>query len=67
MRIDNCYKCDEPVNEGTWWDISLKQGFLCEKCNIKNQLIDEEYHANAAFLKSLYKNKNLKQQGVKIF
>lgn len=53
MRIDNCYKCGEAVNEGTSWDVSLEQGFLCEKCNVKNLLSDEEYRANAAWLKSL--------------
>lgn len=55
MKIDDCYKCGEPVKEDTKWDVSVWEGFLCEECNLRNQLSDEDYRANAAWLKSLSK------------
>lgn len=58
MKIDDCYKCGDSVTECTGWHISIAEGFLCEKCNIKKQLTDEEYHANAAWLKSLKMEEN---------
>lgn len=53
MHIEDCYKCGEPVRQYTNWDVDVHKGFLCENCNVKNRLSDEEYHANAAWLKSL--------------
>lgn len=55
MIIEECYKCGVPVRECTEWDISLELGLVCENCNPKKNLTDEEYRENAAFLKSLSK------------
>lgn len=53
MKIDDCYLCGEPVKEGTKWQVDIYEGFSCEKCNSKKEIANEEYHANAAWLKSL--------------
>lgn len=51
MKIGDCYKCGEPVQECTQWDISTKLGFTCEDCNQKRKNDHATYLENAKWLK----------------
>lgn len=54
MRIDECYKCGEPVYEGTKWEVSIELGFTCEGCLANKIKSEQSYLENAAWLKSQY-------------
>ena len=52
MKLSDCYKCNEPVFEGSLWGVDMNKGFTCEQCEKENQFSNENYIKNAAFLKS---------------
>lgn len=51
MTIGDCYKCGDPVQEGTRWDISISLGFTCEKCGKDKAEANKTYKENARWLK----------------